>query len=202
MAKLVETVNALSGPEFFKQYADIGTLLVDESPGLRVSTSNANDLAKDALDACLALIELTSAQDYQNSEIKWSASKKRKEMKLPDMKYIVLFDEQSGSLAGFISFMVTYEDGYEVLYLYEIHFTPSWQGKGVGKRLMDVIESIGKRVGLEKVMLTVFRSNTRAVTWYQTLNYVEDEYSPAPRRLRNGTVKEPTYIIMSKRLKD
>lgn len=202
MPILVETVNALSGPEFFKQYADSGTLHADNNPGLRASTSNAKDLDKDTLDACMALIELTSAHDYQNSEIKWSTSKKRKEMKLPDMKYIVLFDEQSGSLAGFISFMVTYEDGYEVLYLYEIHLATTWQGKGVGKKFLDVIESIGKNVGLEKVMLTVFRSNTRAVTWYQALDYVEDEYSPAPRRLRNGTIKEPTYIIMSKRLKD
>lgn len=203
MGKLVETVNSLAASEFFEQYASrdiLGTVSAVDL-GIALSANDAATISKDTLESCLALIEETSAHDYQHSEMKWSTTKKRKEMKLPDMKYITLIEEQSGNLIGFISFMVTYEDGYEVLYIYEIHFIPQWQGKGIGKKLVHVIEQIGNNVGLEKVMLTVFRTNTRAVNWYQNLGYVEDEFSPGPRKLRNGTIKEPTYIIMSKVLR-
>ncbi|KAK5263553.1 N alpha-acetyl-transferase, partial [Exophiala xenobiotica] len=145
----------------------------------------ASDISPGYLEACLRLIETTSGEDYKHSEIKWSPSKKRKEMKLPDMKYILLTDQDR--VIGFISFMVTYEDGNEVVYIYEIHFSPDWQGKGLGRKLMDVVEVIGRNVGVTKVMLTVFKANERAVQWYTRLGYAEDEFSPRPRKLRNGT---------------
>ena len=125
-------------------------------------------------------------------------------MTLPDMRYIVLTtldDAEHVNVVGFISFMITYEDGHEVIYCYEIHLTRPWQGKGVGKLLMRVIEDVGQKVGVEKAMLTVFKSNQNALRMYETLGYVEDEYSPQPRVLRNGTIKEPSYVILSKPLR-
>lgn len=178
--------------------------------------------------ACFNLIELTSSNDYMNSSIGWSPSKKRKEMRLPDMRYILLrpalipgrsdagqheggVDKapsegrtgagKEGQVLGFLSFMVTYEDGKEVIYCYEIHLSPTLRGKGVGKHLITLYEEIGRRVGLEKAMLTVFKANTVARRFYERLGYDVDEYSPQPRRLRNGTVKEPDYLILSKGLK-
>ncbi|KAL2006950.1 hypothetical protein VTN00DRAFT_8388 [Thermoascus crustaceus] len=177
--------------------------------------------------ACFNLIELTSSNDYMNSSIGWSPAKKRKEMKLPDMRYILLrpalapgrpdtgqheggvdkapSEEGTGAgkgqVLGFLSFMVTYEDGKEVIYCYEIHLSPTLRGKGAGKHLMTLYEEIGRRVGLEKAMLTVFKANTVARRFYDLLGYDVDEYSPQPRRLRNGTVKEPDYLILSKALK-
>lgn len=139
-------------------------------------------------------------------------------MKLPDMRYMVLrqqtqekgeeesaerddADASGRDLAmGFLSFMVTYEDGKEVIYCYEIHLSPALQGKGIGKRMMDLYEEIGRGVGLEKAMLTVFRVNEVARKFYERLGYNVDEYSPLPRKLRNGTIKEPDYVILSKPL--
>lgn len=65
---------------------------------------------------------------------------------------------------------------------------------------MLTCEDIGRRVGLEKTMLTVFKSNTKAVRFYKRCGFEIDEYSPQPRKLRNGTVKEPDYLILSKML--
>lgn len=108
--------------------------------------------------------------------------------------------KDQGNVLGFLSCMVTYEDGKEVIYCYEIHLSPEARGKGVGKLLMSQMEDIGKLVGLEKVMLTVFKSNTVARRFYEKGGYGVDEYSPQPRRLRNGTIKEFDYLILSKRL--
>lgn len=169
-------------------------------------------------EACFKLIEMSSSNDYSGSGMGWSPVKKRKEMRLPDMRYLVLRGggergrkgeerdsgtEEDGDMdvMGFLSFMVTYEDAKEVIYCYEIHLAPPAQGMGLGKELMMRYEEIGRRVGLEKAMLTVFKSNARALRFYEKMGYVVDEFSPSPRTLRNGTVKEPEYLILSKGLK-
>jgi ribosomal protein S18 acetylase RimI-like enzyme len=185
-----------------------------------ISVYTAATIPATDLDACFKLIELTSSAAYKDSGMGWSASEKKKEMKLPDMKYMVLRrhatsdipsgyenyegDNQSsdtGEFAGFIEFMVTYEDGYEVLYCYEIHLMPEVQSLGLGEELMERFERIGRAIGLEKAMLTVFKSNSRALKFYMRVGYTEDESSPRPRKLRNGTVKEADYMIMSKNLR-
>lgn len=192
------------------------------------------------LEACLDLIEQTSGDAYAASGIGWSRPKKRKEMLLPDMKYLLVrggpsadnfqpgsasasasisdepevkdderkskskSDSQDKSLdsriLGFLSFMVTYEDGKEVVYCYEIHLSSLARGKGLGGLLMSRMEEIGRSVGLEKAMLTVFKSNRAARDFYKKGGYEVDENSPQPRTLRNGTVKEYDYEILSKRL--
>lgn len=101
---------------------------------------------------------------------------------------------------GFLSFMLTYEDGYEVVYCYEIHLKPLLRGNGVGKQLIGMMEEAGKKAGVAKAMLTVFVENTGALDFYTKLGYGEDEFSPEPRKLRNGVVKNPTYVILSKSL--
>ncbi|EHY52246.1 N alpha-acetyl-transferase [Exophiala dermatitidis] len=198
----VEAANALSASDFFETYDKHTALSLDTNAELQICKGDASHIPAPLFEQCLKLIELTSAQDYRNSEMKWSVSSKRKEMKLPDMRYIILVEKTTSQLAGFISFMITYEDGYEVVYIYEIHFTPEWQGRGLGRELMKTVEDIGQRVGVSKAMLTVFKANSRAVRWYHDLGYREDDFSPGPRVLRNGTVKEPSYIILSKQLND
>ena len=225
--KLVESTNALPTMEFFERHCPSEILddIVTEyfTPGKRqmkyeclaaadvarsfLEGNNAFD-KKNYLDECSRLVTETSALDYQQSETGWSINKKRKEMKLPDLRYVLLFEHVFASdnsvasrLIGFASFMITYEDSREVIYIYEIHFVTEWQGKGLGQKLMTVVEDIGDSVGVEKAMLTVFKSNARAVAWYGKLGYVEDQFSPKARELRNGTVKEPTYVILSKKLR-
>lgn len=228
--KLVENVNSLSPSDFFEKYLsqnDLSTLILpDTSPGnfQTIVTGTRGPTitteTKAILDQCLELIESTSADDYRNSELKWSHAKKKKEMYLPDMRYMILLHSDpthnddddpntqrprpprpSPIVAGFVSFMVTYEDGHEVIYCYELHLSPPYRGNGLGKKLMAIVEGVGRRVGVEKAMLTVFRANERAIGMYMGIGYGVDEFSPGPRRLRNGSVKEAGYVILSKALR-
>jgi len=216
--KLVETINALDLDTFAGQVCDTATVSEAESKlkektgiHFEISLLSAEALRrdrKDVLEACFHLIEESSADDYKASEIKWSPTSKRKEMVLPDMKYLVIHqragaEERTGTGPGvcaFVSFMVTYEDGYEVIYVYEIHLEQRLRSQGIGTVLMQMVEGVGRRAGVEKCMLTVFKANQKAVKWYERLGYGVDDFSPGPRVLRNGTVKEPTYLILSKSL--
>ena len=243
---LVERTNALSIGEFITKYmppATAGDQTPENAPSQAPPSSgqteqiistetpldvySAASISPDDLEACLDLIEQTSGEAYRASSGGWSRRKKRKEMKLPDMKYLILRGDsndegkleeatdtpkeraetgpvptpQNQNVLGFLSFMVTYEDGKEVVYCYEIHLSPRARGRGVGSVLMKRMEEIGRAVGLEKAMLTVFKSNVLACRFYERLGYEIDEYSPRPRRLRNGTVKDVDYMILSKRLR-
>lgn len=106
-----------------------------------------------------------------------------------------------GSIIAFLSFMLTYEDGFKVIYCYEVHVLEGWRGKKIGKGLMEILESIGRAVGVEKSMLTVFTTNEHAQDLYRYLGYDVDDYSPQPKRLRGGKIKQPDYLIMSKTLR-
>ncbi|GFN12987.1 hypothetical protein AtubIFM56815_006529 [Aspergillus tubingensis] len=212
---LVERTNKLSIQIFTSEYITPEFLTYTYKPETPSSTDeqryklsihSAASIPTSDLNACFDLIEETSSEAYRNSSTGWSPSKKKKEMKLPDMKYLVVRREEltpsdgEGDVVGFMSFMITYEDGKEVVYLYEIHLSSEVQKQGLGKRLLLVLMEIGRRVGVEKAMLTVFTSNGVAQRLYEAIGFDTDEYSPRPRRLRNGMVKEPDYRIMSVRL--
>lgn len=142
---------------------------------------------------------------YKATSRGWNPRKKKEEMKHPAMRYLVLTVIESGdngtpksSFVGFLEFMITEEEGSEVIYTYELDILPAFQKLGLGKRLLDVAEEFGRRVGVEKAMLTVFDSNKGARRFYEREGYGLDEISPEPKVLRNGTIKPSTYHILSK----
>jgi N-alpha-acetyltransferase 40 len=199
-----------------------GGQAIDSGATFALDIRTAESLSDSDFQACFNLVELTSASDYINSSVGWSASKKKQEMRHPDMRYILMrmpqtsaeettvacsqtvdhpsIDADEAPIRGYLSFMVTYEDRKEVIYCYEVHLSPALQGNGLGRWLMELLEEIGGRIGLKKVMLTVFKSNTIARRFYEKLGFRVDEYSPKPRLLRSGRMKEPDHLILSKKL--
>ena len=235
---LIESLNALPLQSYCSRlFPYLPPFLRCADTSLTLGLESADTISKDDLGACFRLIEESSGEAYADSSMGWSPTKKRKEMKLPDLRYFLLrggaasaiedggewegnkgkgggvgegakegdgdgqSEEEGGRVQGFASFMLTYEDGHEVIYLYEIHLSPALRGQNVGEALMRLVEEGGRRAGVSKAMLTTFKSNGGARRFYERLGYEEDEYSPRPRKMRNGVVKEADYVILSKRLK-
>ncbi|KAI9797707.1 MAG: hypothetical protein M1833_005368 [Piccolia ochrophora] len=202
----IETANKLTPSDFIKKHLSSQCLKFShptKTNAYSIGLYNPTTLPPRTFDACFELLSFTSSADYAQSSIGWSPSKKRREMRLPDMRYLVAEPEGaegSGEIVAFLAFMLTYEDGKEVVYCYEIHLKNEVRGCGLGRRLMQLMEEVGSAVGVGKAMLTVFITNQAAAKFYERLGYAVDEYSPGPITLRNGRVKEPSYVILSKRL--
>ncbi|KAI1383996.1 acyl-CoA N-acyltransferase [Hypoxylon trugodes] len=163
-----------------------------------VSLISSGSLSTEDLDSCYNLVEETSRADYEASSSGWRPIKKLAEMQSPELRYILVKDA-TGIMRGFTSLMPTYEEGEPVVYCYEIHLKPELQGTGLGKTLMGFLESVAANTPpIEKVMLTCFLRNQRALAFYKKAGFEKDEISPEPRRLRFGKEFIPDYIIMSK----
>lgn len=206
----IEAANALPLPSFSAKFipTDPSSGVLLAKPGglpteYDIKLEFASSIHRLDFESCFDLIACTSSHAYSASSVGWLPTKKRKEMRLPDLRYLLLTTSTSSDapVEGFLSFMLTYEDGHEVIYCYEIHLSSQFQGCGVGKCLMELMEDVGRSAGVEKAMLTVFVENELALKFYNTLGYREDEYSPPPRQLRNGIIKKPTYVILSKALR-
>ena len=91
-----------------------------------VTLATSTALSDPDFESCFRLIERTSAEDYKKSRDGWKPRAKKKEMRLLDLKYVLV--KQRHKVEGFLSFMPTYEDNYPVIYCYEIHLSQALQG--------------------------------------------------------------------------
>ncbi|KAI0550531.1 acyl-CoA N-acyltransferase [Xylaria curta] len=160
---------------------------------------SAKEINSADLDACYNLIEETSRADYEaSSTFDWKPVKKMAEMKSPELRYILVKNSE-GLVRGFTSLMPTYEEGEPVVYCYEIHLKPELRGTGLGRLLMSFLESVAAHTPpIEKVMLTCFLSNQKALAFYKSMGFTQDPISPVPKKLRYGREFIPDYAIMSK----
>lgn len=193
--------NGLSYSRFHSIYVEpVLRPLANDS--VEVAFQNSSTISCDDFVACLDLIQTTSAAAYRASTKGWSRKEKEREMRDPRMRYLLLRD--SSGLLGFIEFMLDREYTSEVVYCYEIHIREDARGQGHGAKLMKLMEDIGRAVGVEKAMLTVFTSNGAAIRLYERIGYelYDEEPVPASKRLRSGVKDKPrpTYIIMAKDL--
>ncbi|TDZ13460.1 N-alpha-acetyltransferase 40 [Colletotrichum spinosum] len=166
-----------------------------------VALKSPSVLSTDEIQACFDMVEYTSGADYRGSEDGWKPAEKIKEMRSPELRYILVKDDEE-KVCGFTSMMPTFEEGQPVVYCYEIHLLEGLRGTGIGQKLMGYQVKVAQSIPLiEKVMLTCFLANERARKFYEALGFKKDAISPAERKLRSGRVFVPDYLIMSKRVR-
>lgn len=84
----------------------------------------------------------------------------------------------------------------EVLYVYEMQVDPELQKCGIGKRCMTIMELVALNAKMRRVLLTVFKSNEKAMKFYiKRMKYKIDISSPS-----NYKGEEVDYEILSKSL--
>jgi ribosomal protein S18 acetylase RimI-like enzyme len=98
--------------------------------------------------------------------------------------------EHDGTVVG----SVFYRPQGDTVYLDRLAVLPDWRGHGIGKRLMDIVESRTAELGLEKVTLSVRIALTENQIYYRKLGYEFVAYGT------HTGYAEPTYMVLAKQL--
>jgi N-alpha-acetyltransferase 40 len=135
----------------------------------------------------------------------WNEKEKIKEMKSKNMKYILIIDpKKPETVVGFCSFQFDLElDPHDeekqkrkIIYLYELHISKEYQGKGLGSILLNMLEEISKKIKLDFIMLTNLKLNEKSFQFYLKKGFEIDGTSPSKYDI------ETDYEILSKKVKN
>ena len=151
------------------------------------------------------------AAEVEPAEWTWNDRKKAEELWHPDARYLVArapaegagasasagAGSGAGEIVAFTHFRFELEGIYTVLYVYELQIAPAAQKHGLGKRMMQLLEMVGMRLGMQWVMLTVFKGNDGAGAFYKALKYSLDEIDPSLSEETATDTPKP-YEILSK----
>lgn len=173
-----------------------------------LNSSQVNDIW---LTKMMELFEPLMRDLYEKSSWGWNREEKMDEFKHSKTKMVLVtkkdvcdisdnicmnkLPEDEDDLVGFMNFR--FESGADKsessLYVYELHVHQDFQRQGLGEELMRIARVFGTEFKMDKIMLTVFRSNAQALQFYNKLKYNEDASSPAKN--------EADYVILSSKLK-
>lgn len=130
----------------------------------------------------------------------WNEKKKKTELFHSNSLYVLGIDSVSNSIRSFVHYRIVDENEDEekegqntthltleilsaqnwVLYVYEIQVAKARQRHGLGAKMMSLLEAETLAKGLNKMMLTVFKNNTKALRFYiDKLGYCIDDSSPS-----------------------
>ena len=149
---------------------------------LSTTFCRSGDLSENQLQECLALFERNMGDMYRKSSWGLNMEEKKEEFQHDKARFLLLQSDDE-NLAGFVHFRFDYDDeehpSAAVLYVFEIQIDQMYRRQGLGKKMMDIAETIALEAEMPKVMLTVFKSNKGAMDFYKQLEYSIDETSPS-----------------------
>lgn len=184
--KLINKANSLEAPlpNLYQNFTSKDEINFD------ISCSRAKDLPPETCSWIMDLMERNMKKSYESSSWGWSADKKRQE--LFDSTAWQLVASTNSVYVGFSHFRFDVDDDREVLYCYELQLESCARRKGLGRFMMQALESMALQNKMQKVVLTVFKSNTSAVAFFHSLGYKLDITSP----------NDEHYVILSKLCRD
>lgn len=137
------------------------------------------------LSALLALTK-TNMQEIYNSagveEWAWRDEGKRNQLASSKMRFLIARGAEQ-HISAFMAFKFLLENGIPVIYVYELQVRPEHAGKGLGSHLVDAAMHVckTKAPGIKRLVLTCFRHNTGALSFYKKLGFKEEPHSPSDK---------------------
>lgn len=153
---------------------------------------------------------------YENTPGGWNAQSKEDELFDTLSRFLIVRKNDDKSIVAFTMWRFDQEfcdsddpvarkgkRKIEVVYCYEIQVYPPFRQFGLGKFMMNRLETLAKKTKMRKVMLTVFKSNTNARQFYDRLGF-KVEYS-TPEQTGSHHEQDQTlldelgeYVILGK----
>uniref|UniRef100_A0A1I7WCM5 N-alpha-acetyltransferase 40 n=1 Tax=Heterorhabditis bacteriophora TaxID=37862 RepID=A0A1I7WCM5_HETBA len=129
---------------------------------------------------------------YSMSQWGWDPESKRQELSATTARFIIAKNDK-GERIGYTHYRFDVDHEFPVIYCYEIQVVETYQKKGIGTMLIHILETLGERTGMEKIMATVFAFNEKSLGFFHKLGYETDVTCPDENQGRD-------YLILSKTL--
>jgi len=148
------------------------------------STHNFKVLLADGLNestrgSIWSMFEANMRTMYTGSSFGWDPPKKEEELFNRLSRFILVYPtNDKDSLVAFTAFRFEFEEDEIILYCYDLQVSKTSQRHGLGRALMNHLAKIGADFKMDKIMLTVFKANTRALKFYKDFGFEFDITSP------------------------
>lgn len=154
---------------------------IDEQK-FELTCSRSSNLNADVIDWIFKLTEENMKELYERSEWGWNGLEKYKELTHKTSYILLIKDKLNDNFCAFAHFRFEFDNDHfkGTIYCYELQIAKEYQRKGLGSLLMKVIEQIGSKFKMNKVLLTSFGFNEIAMNFYtKKLGFHIDKSSPS-----------------------
>ncbi|KAF9229353.1 hypothetical protein BS17DRAFT_743333 [Gyrodon lividus] len=172
------------------------------------SVKTTSDLSNTQRDQIWRIFEENMYELYCSSSFGWKPQAKKVEMFHQLSRFLIVQrgedpqdSAQSPGIIAYTMFRFDREEYQDVVYCYELQVSGDARRCGLGRLLTLMLSDIGAQWGMTKVMLTVFKANHTALSFYKSMGFVVDETSPDfPEDSEGWTNDECDYSILSRRI--
>ncbi|XP_047509191.1 N-alpha-acetyltransferase 40 [Pieris napi] len=166
-------------------------LLVYQSNNLEVDMyiQRVTELDKNVLQWAIDLTERNMKNLYETCAWGWNRDRKVEEMTEDSAWYLIA--KEKDSLLAFSHFRFDLDFGDPVLYCYEVQVEADGRRRGLGQRMLRVLEKLAAATRMRSVRLTALTHNPSASAFFRACGYSLDDTSP-PKEEANH------YEILSK----
>ncbi|KAM3962518.1 LOW QUALITY PROTEIN: N-alpha-acetyltransferase 40 [Aphomia sociella] len=153
-------------------------LLIYQTKDLEVDIfiQRVNQLDKSILDWAIDLTERNMKKLYETCAWGWNKERKVEEMTDDSAWYIVVKEKKE--LLAFSHFRFDMDFGDPVLYCYEVQVETAGRRRGLGQRVLCVLEKLARATRMRFVRLTALTHNPSACAFFKACGYSLDETSP------------------------
>ncbi|KZT72732.1 hypothetical protein DAEQUDRAFT_663387, partial [Daedalea quercina L-15889] len=181
---------------------------------LRVEVLLASELSDQDRKEIWSILECNMKDLYAGSSFGWIPNDKQAELFHELSRFLLVRKtallvasplgptETRCPISAYSMFRFEVEEKKDVVYCYEMQVLQELKRSGIGRCLMQQLVSIGKYWQMQKIMLTVFKSNSAARSFYKAIGFELDPTSPEydDSDSEEDTVEEYDYEIMSMRI--
>ncbi|XP_013192146.1 N-alpha-acetyltransferase 40 [Amyelois transitella] len=155
-------------------------LLVYKGNDLEVDMyiQRASQLEKPILEWAIDLTERNMKKLYETCAWGWNKERKVEEM-TDDLAWYLIAKDKNGTPLAFSHFRFDMDFGEPVLYCYEVQVEAGGRRRGLGQRVLRVLEKLAQSTRMRFVRLTALTHNAGAAAFFRACGYSLDETSPA-----------------------
>ncbi|KAF8912729.1 acyl-CoA N-acyltransferase [Gymnopilus junonius] len=165
----------------------------------RVQYLHAKSLDEGQRESIWSLFETNMYELYKDSSFGWDPPRKKKELFHSFSRFVLVYQADSMNLLAFTMFRFEFDEDEDIVYCYDLQVSKAHQGLRLGRKLLNELTKLGKAFHLEKVILTVLKTNVEAVAFYKAVGFVLDPTSPDHEgHIGEEEVAEVDYQILSR----